>query len=141
GMVVVGSAGNDGERGTWYVGAHSVSEKAIGVASYDATEFTTTAFQTSPDGAKYPYTPASGSPEIPTSGGAPLAVPADGEELACKPLSGDFTDEIVVVSRGECVFYDKALNVQNADAAGAVWCNKMRLRINQTAAGARPHRF
>lgn len=138
GMVVVASAGNDGELGTWSVGAPSVSEKAIGVASYDATEFTTTAFQTSPDGAKYPYTTASGSPEIPTSGGAPLAVPADGEELACEPLSGDFTDEIVVVSRGECAFYDKALNVQNADAAGVVLYNNVPGLINPTVEGEEP---
>lgn len=138
GMVVVASAGNDGEAGTWSVGAPSVGEEAIGVASYDSTEFTTTAFRTTPDGESYPYTTAGGSPEIPTSGGAALALPADGEELACEALSEDFTDEIVVISRGECAFHDKAVNAQDADAAGVVVFNNEPGLINPTVEGEEP---
>lgn len=138
GMVVVASIGNAGESGTWSAGAPGVSDKAIGVASFDSTKFTTTAFKTAPDGQTYPYTTAAGSPEIPTSGGAPLALPAEGEELACEPLSGDFTDEIVVISRGKCAFYDKAINAQDAGAAGMVLYNNVPGLINPTVEGEPP---
>ena len=138
GMVVVASIGNDGELGTWSAGAPGVSDSAIGVASYDNTSFTTNVFTTSPDGAAYPYTTASGSPEIPTSGGGPLALPAAGEEEACEPLTGDFTDQIVVVFRGTCAFYDKALNVQESGAAGVVLANNVPGLINPTVEGEIP---
>ncbi|WP_147917635.1 S8 family serine peptidase [Ruania zhangjianzhongii] len=135
GMVVVASIGNDGELGTWSAGAPGVSNSAIGVASFDNTAFTTNVFATSPDGATYPYTTASGSPVIPTSGGAPLAVPAAGEEEACAPLTGDFTDQIVVAFRGTCPFYDKAFNAQEAGAAGVVLANNVPGLINPTVEG------
>lgn len=138
GMVVVASIGNDGELGTWSAGAPGVSDSAIGVASYDNTSFTTNVFTTSPDDAAYPYTTGSGSPVIPTSGGAPLAVPASGEEEACAPLTGDFADQIVVVSRGTCAFYDKAVNVQEAGAAGIVLANNEPGLINPTVEGEIP---
>ena len=135
GMVVVASIGNDGELGTWSAGAPGVSNSAIGVASYDNTTFTTNMFRTSPDDASYAYTTASGSPTAPTTGGAPLALPAEGEEEACDPLTGDFTDQIVVVSRGTCAFYDKAVNVQDTGAAGVVLHNNEPGLINPTVEG------
>src|SRR5699024_12610048 len=102
GMVVVASIGNDGELGTWSAGAPGVSNSAIGVASYDNTTFTTNMFRTSPDDASYAYTTASGSPTAPTTGGAPLALPAEGEEEACAPLTGALTAHVVRVCSETC---------------------------------------
>lgn len=138
GMVVVASIGNDGELGTWSAGAPGVSNSAIGVASYDNTMTTANVFTTSPDGADYPYTTAAGAPVTPKSGQAPLALPAAGQEEACTPLTGDFTDQIVVVSRGTCAFYDKAVNVQETGAAGMVLYNNVPGLINPTVEGEIP---
>src|SRR5699024_11618309 len=81
---------------------------------------------------------ASGSPVIPTTGGAPLALTADGQEEACEPLTGDFTDQIVLVSRGTCAFYDKAVNVQDTGAAGMVLYNNEPGLLNPTVEGEIP---
>src|SRR5699024_11388825 len=65
----------------------------------------------------------------------PISLPAEGEEEACEALTGDFTDQIVLVSRGTCAFYDKAVNVQDTGAAGVVLYNNEPGLINPTVEG------
>ncbi|HSN44070.1 MAG TPA: S8 family serine peptidase, partial [Propionibacteriaceae bacterium] len=67
GVILVASAGNDGEDGSFTVGAPSVSDGAISVASFENTNIPAHKFTTT-NGAEVPYLPATGAPIPPTSG-------------------------------------------------------------------------
>ncbi|WP_328591657.1 S8 family serine peptidase [Occultella glacieicola] len=147
GVVVVASIGNEGDLGTWAAGAPGVGDKVIGVASYDNTQITANAVAVGDHLAG--YTPATGSPEAPTSGSLPLVAlgePGTDEARACTPIEADLTGSAVLVERGlgpntpECdaSFYNKALTAQNAGAAAVLIYNNVPGLLNATVEGAEP---
>ncbi len=141
GMVVVASIGNSGASGTWSAGAPGVGEKVIGVASYDNEFFTASSFTVSPDDRAIPYVVGTPAPAPPTEGSAPLSrlgAPGTTAAQGCTPISDDLDGTVLLVQRGACAFYDKALNAQNAGAEGVVLYNNTAGYVNPSLAGANP---
>ncbi len=137
GMVVVASIGNSGANGVLSAGAPGVGNKVIGVASYDNAFATLNFFDaTNASGTtSVGYIPASGAPAPPTSGSLDLVkantvgtvppgvLPAD-DGCTAVP-AGTYTGKAVLVRRGTCTFYAKALNAQNGGAAAVVLYNNV----------------
>ncbi|HLO02184.1 MAG TPA: S8 family serine peptidase [Symbiobacteriaceae bacterium] len=137
GVVVVASIGNSGANGTFSASAPGVGEAVIGVASYDNTHVNLSLFTISPDGSQIGYAPAEGAPEPPTSGSATIAKPAN--EIACTASGGiteNMAGKVVLVKRGTCTFAEKAMNAQNAGAAGVLLYNNVAGRFAPTVAPA-----
>ncbi|HKI06110.1 MAG TPA: S8 family serine peptidase [Thermoanaerobaculia bacterium] len=138
GIVVVASAGNDGARGTYAIGAPGVGQKVIAVASFNNTFLKLPVFTVSPDGRQMGYTPASGAPPAPLSGTAPLARTGTSTSTAdaCDALpAGSLSGRIALVRRGTCGFHDKARNAQAAGAIGVVIYNNAAGSITPNVAG------
>lgn len=144
GIVVVNSIGNEGDTGTFSAGAPGVSDKAIGVASYDNVMVTQNAFTYGADNTKVGYAPATGAPEPPTSGTQPLVRLGETgsvEGMACTADGGitvDLAGKLVLIDRGICSFHEKAANAQAAGAAGVVLANNTAGVINATVEGEVP---
>jgi minor extracellular serine protease Vpr len=139
GIVVVASAGNDGARGTYAIGAPGVGQKVIAVASFNNTALKVPVITVSPDGRKMGYTPATGAPPAPLSGTAPLARTGTSTAAAdaCNTLpAGSLSGKIALVRRGTCGFYDKAHNAQAAGATGVVIYNNAAGSITPNVTGA-----
>jgi minor extracellular serine protease Vpr len=140
GVVVVTSAGNSGANGLYSLGAPSVGEKVISVASYNNTALKIPSFLASPDGLQVGYQQATGSPAAPTTGSFPLARTGTATSTAdgCNttPLAaGSLTGKIALIRRGTCGFHEKALNAQNAGAAGVIIYNNTTGLQNITVEG------
>lgn len=141
GIVVAASIGNEGASGTFSAGAPGVSEKAIGVASYDNAMVTQNAFTYGADAVSVGYSPATGAPEPPTEGSETLVRlgdPGSVEGMACTAdggISEDLTGTMVLVDRGVCPFHEKAANAQEAGAVGVVLANNVPGVINATVEG------
>lgn len=138
GMVVVASIGNSGANGLFSAGAPGLGDKVIGVASFDNTHTSLAAFTISPDDTKIGYGTAAAAPLPPTSGTYPMTrtgttTTADD---ACAPIAADLTGYVVLIRRGTCPFHTKALNAQNAGAAGVALYNNTAGRFSPTVAGA-----
>lgn len=139
GVTVVISAGNEGEAGTFSGGAPGVASDAITVASVDNTHrrspYATAA------GAERAYSAAEGGPDAPTSGelalisagapGTPAAQACDPAAVA--PASGP--GQALLVERGVCAFYDKALAGQSAGYDAVILYNNSPGAVNPTVAG------
>lgn len=141
GVVVVASIGNEGEDGLHAAGAPGVGENVIGVASYDNTKIKTASFVVNPGEQSVGYFTAEGAPNPPTSGTEPLArlgAPGTTEAQGCTPITQDIADQVVLIQRGTCSFYEKAVNAQNAGASGVVLYNNTAGIINPTVAGEIP---
>ncbi|GGC00843.1 S8 family serine peptidase [Cellulomonas carbonis] len=149
GVVMVASIGNSGASGTWSAGAPGVGEDVIGVASYDNTHVTAQVVQV--DGQDYPFLPATGAPEPPTTGSldlVALGAPGTDAARACEPIDPAVADgKAVLVERGAAVtpgvtcdatFYAKALRAQQAGAAAVVLYNNVPGLFSPTVAGAEP---
>jgi subtilisin family serine protease len=139
GIVVVASAGNDGARGAYAIGAPGVGQKVIAVASFNNTAIKLPVLTVSPDGRKMGYSPATGAPPAPLSGTAPLARTGTSTAAAdaCNALpAGSLSGKIALVRRGTCGFYDKALNAQTAGAAGVVIYNNAAGSVTPNVTGA-----
>ena len=127
GIVVVAAAGNNGAAGgTYATGAPSTGKKVISVASYD--NLVMASFTVSPDNQAIGYVPgAGGGPGStpPTSGTFVMAKTGTTTTAndACNAPIGDFTGKVVLIRRGTCSFDTKALNAQQAGAAGVVFYN------------------
>jgi minor extracellular serine protease Vpr len=138
-MVVVASAGNSGATGMYSTGAPSVGDKVISVASFDNTHVRQRLFTVSPDGVEVGYNSATGAAPTPTAGTQPLARTGTAEATAdaCSALPDDSLDgRVALVRRGGCPFHTKALNAQNAGAAGVViYDNLVGSPLNITVAG------
>jgi len=137
GMVVVASIGNSGANGVYAAGAPGLGEHVIGVASFDNSHVSLSAFTISPDDALIGYGPAAAAPLPPTSGSYPMArtgttTTADD---ACAPIADDLTGHVVLIRRGGCTFHAKALNAQDAGAAGVALYNNSAGRFSPTVAG------
>jgi minor extracellular serine protease Vpr len=137
GMVVVASIGNSGTSGAYAAGAPGLGEKVIGVASFDNSHVSLSAFSISPDDQLIGYGTAAAAPLPPTSGSLPMArtgtttSPDDG----CAPIAADMTGYAVLIRRGTCPFHTKALNAQNAGASAVVLYNNAPGRFSPTVAG------
>lgn len=144
GVVVVASIGNSGANGLYSSSAPGVGADVIGVASFDNTHDALRFFTVSPDNRSVGFNSATGAPAAPTSGSVPMArtgTPASTAD-ACNgitaPAPGSLTGQIALIRRGTCGFYEKALNAQNAGAAGVVLYNNVAGRVNPTVAGTPP---
>ncbi|GAB3818310.1 hypothetical protein GCM10028820_20380 [Tessaracoccus terricola] len=137
GVVVVASAGNEGDYFTQVTGSPSVGEKVIGVASYDNTQVTL---------AEILVTDAEGESEsigyLPSTGSPALDDSVNGQELAwtshpeaCEADTADLTGKIAVTSRGTCTFHEKAVVAQNAGASALIIANNDAGYINATVEG------
>lgn len=138
GVVMVASIGNSGDLGLYAAGAPGVGKDVIGVASYDNTVVTAPAIEIG--GELYGYAAATGAPEPPTEGSLPLVSagePGSDASLACTAdaIGADVTGSAVLVSRGVCSFYEKALAAQEAGAAAAVLYNNVPGLLNPTVEG------
>jgi minor extracellular serine protease Vpr len=140
GIVVVASIGNSGANGLWSAGAPGVGEGVIGVASFDNIRTTNPAFSVSPDNTLVGFDQATAAPIAPRSGGpfdlARTGTPATVND-GCNPFSG-VTGKVVLIRRGTCGFFNKALNAQDAGAIGVILYNNAAGRVNPTVAGATP---
>lgn len=139
GIVVVASAGNSGATGMYSTGAPSTGDKVISVASFDNISARQRYFTASPDNLKVGFNPATGSPNAPVSGSLPLGRvgTAASVDAACLALpAGSLTGQAVLIRRGGCTFYIKAINAQNAGAAAVViYDNVSAAPLNPTVAG------
>ncbi|MGQ0586864.1 MAG: S8 family serine peptidase [Gammaproteobacteria bacterium] len=137
GVSVVTSIGNSGASGLYSASAPGVGKKVIGVASVDNTHVSLLTFAVSPDGASIGYQPATGAPVPPTSGSSPMARTGTTTTTndACSPLAISLVGQVALIRRGTCAFHIKALNAQNAGAAGVVLYNNAAGRVNPTVVG------
>jgi minor extracellular serine protease Vpr len=156
GMVVVTSIGNNGPGGSvpdgpYAVGAPGVGHHVIGTASFDNTHLTQIAFTVSPDNRAFGYNTATAAPLPPSSGTLPMSktgTPTTADD-ACPPAAdipnptwtggtwlpaGSQTGKAVLIRRGTCSFYSKALNAQRAGAAAVVLYNNAAGALNPTVA-------
>lgn len=140
GMVVVASIGNSGANGLYSAGAPGLGKNVIGVASFDNTHVALNTFTISPDDTPIGYAPASGSPLPPISGSYPMARTGTTTTLndACNavaPAPGSLTGMVALIRRGDCTFYEKAFNAQQAGAIAVVLYNNSAGRFSPTVAG------
>lgn len=144
GVVVVASIGNSGANGLYSAGAPGVGNNVIGVASFDNTHVQLNTFTVTPAGLTIGYGNAAAAPPAPTSGSLPLAKSGTPTSIddAClvggvSPFTpGQFAGQAVLIRRGTCSFYEKALNAQNAGAAAVVLYNNSAGRFSPTVAGS-----
>jgi minor extracellular serine protease Vpr len=146
GVVVVTSIGNSGADGLYSAGAPGVGNKVIGVASFDNSHVRLKTFTVAPAGLTIGYANAAAAPLAPESGSLPLAksgTPTTTND-ACNvggvsPFTAtQFAGKAVLIRRGTCGFFEKALNAQNAGAAAVVLYNNVPGRVSPTVAGATP---
>lgn len=142
GMVVVASIGNNGANGLYAAGAPGLGEKVIGVAAFDNTESLQFAFSVSPDDLLVGYNSATAAQMVPQSGTHEI-VAAD-PIIACStdgisPFEPDeFSGKLVLINRGTCSFYEKALNAQNSGAVGVILYDNAAGALNPSVAGVVP---
>lgn len=135
GVVVVASAGNEGDGGLFSTGAPGVAKNAIGVASFDNALITQNVFTTS-NGQTIGYGNSSAAPIAPKSGSLKVVVanPANG----CAPLPTVAPGSVLLIQRGVCSFHEKALAGQLAGAEAVVLYNNAPGTINPTVEGDTP---
>jgi subtilisin family serine protease len=137
GMVVVASIGNEGATGLYSVGAPGVGKDVIGVASFDNTDVLLPAFTVAPGNSSFGYLQATASGTAPTSGTFPLSRTGTTTTVddGCNPLpAGSQAGNVVLIRRGTCGFYNKAVNAEIAGAAGVILYNNAAGFINPTVA-------
>lgn len=141
GMVVVASIGNSGANGLYSAGAPGVGNKVIGVASYDNSHVRLATFTVTPANITAGYGNAAAAPPAPTSGSLPLAktgTPTTVDDGCASLPAGSMAGKAVLIRRGTCTFFQKALNAQNAGAAAVVLYNNSAGRFSPTVAGTSP---
>lgn len=136
GVVVVASIGNSGASGAFAAGAPGLGEDVIGVASFDNTRITKPQFIAGSDGQGFNFNPATGAPTPPKTGSLPLAktgTPTTAND-GCAPIANSLGGQAVLIRRGTCSFYTKALNAQNAGAAAVILYNNQAGDLSPTVA-------
>jgi minor extracellular serine protease Vpr len=139
GVVVVAAEGNAGGVGTGLFsgGDPGVGNDVIAVGSVDNANAFFPQFDV--NGTLHPQVQAAASPTAPTSGSLPLTVAPAANQLGCNPFdAGSLAGQIVLIKRGTCTFFAKALNAQNAGAAGVVLYNNTAGFLTPTVAGTTP---
>ena len=139
GVIVVASIGNSGREGVYSAGAPGVGKKVIGVAAFDNSHLELTTFRVSgTPPLQAGYLPATGAPEAPTTGSAPLGrtgTPTSAAD-ACSPLAANsLAGKIALIRRGTCPFRQKVQNAQTAGAVGALIYNNVAGYFSGTVAG------
>lgn len=138
GVVMVASIGNNGPGGSspdaqFAAGAPGIGENVIGVASYDNAQQAFTVAEL-----PYGFNAATGSATAPTTGSLPMSrtgTPASVDDACAALPAGSLAGAAVLVRRGTCSFYIKAINAQNAGAAAVVLYNNAAGALNPTVAG------
>lgn len=134
GVVMVASIGNNGPGSTtpdalFAAGAPGVGAKVIGVASYDNVAVRQQALQAGPGGQLIGYNQAEAAPLAPTSGTFPLAKTGTPTTLDDGCTAAQFASfpagAVALIRRGTCSFNIKAVNAQNAGAAGVIIYNNV----------------
>jgi subtilisin family serine protease len=138
GIAVVASAGNAGSLGLYVIGAPAVGDKVISVASFDNLENREPYFTVSPDALPIGYEYSNGV-FPPTSGSQPMTRTGTTTSTAdaCAPLAaGSLAGFVALIREGTCSFYQKAINAQNAGAAGVViYTDTPRVFLSPSVAG------
>ncbi|MGP5005918.1 S8 family serine peptidase [Brachybacterium tyrofermentans] len=139
GVTVVISAGNEGAAGTFSSGAPGVASDAITVASVDNTHMRTP-FGIAADGERA-YAAATGGPAAPTEGelalipaGEPGTEAAQGCTADAVPPAAS-SGQALLVERGVCSFYEKALAGQEAGYDAVILYNNSPGAVNPTVEG------
>jgi minor extracellular serine protease Vpr len=140
GVVMVASIGNNGPGGNqpdalFAAGAPGVADGVIGVASFDNTQVTQTAI--SVGGTLFGYSQAGGGGTAPTTGSLPMSrtgTPTTTNDACAALPAGSLTGTAVLIRRGTCGFYNKAINAQNAGAAAVVLYNNAAGVLSPTVA-------
>lgn len=143
GVVVVASIGNSGANGLYAAGAPGTGEKVIGVASFENSHIFLPQFTVTPDGMPVGYVNATAAPLAPLAGTYELTrtgtqTTNDDGCSATMPAPDAFAGKMVLIRRGTCGFYNKALYAQSGGAAGVVLYNNAPGAVNPTVAGAVP---
>ena len=146
GMVVVASIGNSGADGLYSAGAPGVGDKVIGTASYDNSHTQQIMLPGVPGQPRDPVRARPrGAPPAPTSGS--LHARQDGNAgfgrrrlPAHRTSPGFLTGRAVLIRRGTCTFYVKAINAQAAGAAAVVLYNNVAGRLSRDRRSARSRR-
>ena len=141
GIVMVASIGNNGPGGSqpdglFAAGAPGVGRKVVGVASFDNGQRSFTV-----NGTPYGYNAATGAPLPPVSGSLTMARTGTTTTAndACAALpAGSLAGRAVLIRRGTCTFYLKAINAQNAGAAAVVLYNNAAGALGATVVGTPP---
>jgi subtilisin family serine protease len=121
GVVVVASAGNNGQTGTFSNGAPGVGTDVIGVASFDNAAARLTYFTV--NGAKVGYQTMTFSAPAPTAGSAEIVY--IGQSCNADALLADPAGKTALAVRGTCSFAEKALKAINAGATAVVIHNNV----------------
>jgi minor extracellular serine protease Vpr len=141
GIVVVSSAGNEGNLGLYASSAPGIGRDVIGVASFDNTAANLVGFSISPDDTLIGYSPAAGAPSPPTTGSLPMSktgTPFVADDGCAVLPAGSHAGRAVLIRRGTCGFFQKALNAQNAGAAAVVLYNNAAGFVTPNVVGAPP---
>ena len=135
GMVVVAAAGNEAVQGLYGSAAPGVGEKTIQVASFDNTHTNSAILRV--NGQAFVFTPATGGfAGIPTSGTETMSrtgTPASAADGCTPPLAG-ISGTAVLIRRGTCGFYNKAINAQNAGAVAVILYNNQAAAVTPNIA-------
>jgi minor extracellular serine protease Vpr len=141
GIVVAVAMGNAGGVSTalFSGGDPGTSNEAITVGSVDNAKAFFYAFTV--NGRAIPYVQATASPDAPKTGTFPLdktGTPTTVDDGCAALPAGSMAGKVVLIRRGTCGFFNKALNAQNAGAVGVVLYNNAAGFVNPTVAGATP---
>ncbi|KAJ2786263.1 hypothetical protein GGI15_001669 [Coemansia interrupta] len=128
GIVMVASAGNDGSNGLYTSGSPGLGAGVINVASFENWMITSLSIDIVGTGANYSIVhSASGNNKIRfifgTSTGVVAPTDSTGSVNGCAPYNEGYSGQVLLVSRGNCTFVDKAAYAQNAGAVGVMVYN------------------
>ncbi|KAI9502206.1 hypothetical protein GGI25_003344 [Coemansia spiralis] len=128
GIVMVASAGNDGTNGLYSSGSPGLGMGVINVASFENWKITSLSIDIS--GSSQNFSIVHSSPgsnkhrftfQQPTSVAAP--VDSTGSVEGCAPYTNKYSNQILLIKRGNCTFVEKAAYAQDAGAAGVMVYN------------------
>ena len=138
GIVVVAAEGNAGGVNTalFSGGDPAVGNGVLAVGSVDNVKPSLPYF-TFDGGQEAGYFSAAGTVPAPTAGSGSIVTSAT-NPLGCNPYDAGVAGHIVLIKRGTCTFYMKAMNAQAAGATGVVLFNNAPGFVNPTVAGTPP---
>lgn len=120
GAVVVASAGNSGNK-PYVTGSPSIGPSVISVAQTTQPSAAMDFLTTPSIASRIPVLAQPFAPDqtgsVTERLGATTGEPTQAQQLACEPLSGDYTGQILLISRGVCAV---SLKFTAAAAAGAI---------------------
>ena len=134
GVTVVASQGNNGQYGLFAGGAPASGRHVISVGSVDNSQERWSALRAG--GELFGYLQTLGSPAAPLDGELEIAVYPDGQKTGAVDLPGEpFEGRVVLVSRGDSGFDEKAAAAQKDGAAAVVLYNNEPGKILVNVAG------